>query len=546
MSDPIRIVQQIGAVLSQEKQQECYAQALLLRAVACPVTLQRTAEAVWPEDEQLELAELYSSGLPPVPSLEDEESDAVLAAVTVALPDRLYPVCAGSDDDAIGDTATQDSKDVLRTDGPSDAASAKYLVGFTIPTSFSAPDGLTLTRMRLRIALTTPQGTKPVAVKLVPKPEVAVDEQRVAQFEVDIGKIMSLLYPPLSGSFVARVNKTFDVTTVHPKVQTAGLFRHECSWRIADPHLEYDFQPAIVMQHHAEPEIRILAELHVEVRKKMFGVWHRTYGKSAEAMLYVYRPDCPVISAFDYVHKLAVTQSLSGTAQRYERGDDASAALHHLGRLIEETHADGIPFTVKADGYSISGFLQDHEGRGERGFGAQDSFGVWYLRAAEAGNLEAMRDLGRVYEAQGSFDNAKYWYQRAAELGDAYATECLRNVEGNRERYKKEDRLRQLATAGSTDAMVELAGELNEHQWPATAEAERWLRKASEAGNDMAMFYLGQLMEERANEDGHVSNTREINAAEGWYRQAAHEGNTLAKRSLVRLHPWRFWYRLRP
>lgn len=135
---------------TQEQLQESNAQALSVKTVACAVKLRRTSEPVRPDDEQQETTERASQGRAPVPLLGEKESDAVLADVTVALPDRLYAVRALPDDGPA----------VPRTHGPvgnggngsdaraqTTAAVISIRLGtwsaFLIPTSFSAPEEVT-------------------------------------------------------------------------------------------------------------------------------------------------------------------------------------------------------------------------------------------------------------------------------------------------------------------------------------------------------------------------------------------------------------------
>jgi uncharacterized protein len=57
----------------------------------------------------------------------------------------------------------------------------------------------------------------------------------------------------------------------------------------------------------------------------------------------------------------------------------------------------------------------------------------WYRRAADAGDAQAMGDMGRMYE-QGRGGLAKdnlqavSWYRKGAELGDRDASEALKRL----------------------------------------------------------------------------------------------------------------------
>ena len=597
---------------TQEQLRESNAQALSLKAVACPVKLQRTSEPVWPDDEQQEATERASQRRGPVPLLGEKESDAVLAAVTVALPDRLYAVRALPDDGPavprthgpVGNGNGEKGSDSEGTDnGCGGLHPAGDLVGFLIPTSFSAPEDVTLRRLRLRLVLASPHRDvpEPVAVRMIPTSDVEMDVHLVAQSEPGIGKILATLVSQASDVFVARMSGTINATAVHPKIQAAGLQGNECSWRISDPRLEYDYRPAIVTQYRSWTPMAVLAELHVEVRKKVCGVWHRTYGKSAQSMWYIYRPGDQVMSAFDYLDELATAQEAFGRVLAYAPGADASSALDHLGQLLEKSgflqesgdlgrsandhfvqlmlekaelwhqranEADNALLVRKNSWDRAASWCQQAakannelgessswdereslQGRaGEANLYLREfSWGeakLWYRRPAEAENVDAMvhlADLLRIQPSSGSSFSAneserKSWYQRAAGYPGTPLSLESKEVQGYRRENEHravveeaERQYREAAEAGSADTMAQFALELID--LGEREEAERWLR---EAGNDNAMLNLGLLIEGRDRKE-----------AEGWYRRAAQAGNTAAKQKLVRLHPWRLWYRLR-
>ncbi|WP_345125906.1 hypothetical protein [Streptomyces chiangmaiensis] len=52
----------------------------------------------------------------------------------------------------------------------------------------------------------------------------------------------------------------------------------------------------------------------------------------------------------------------------------------------------------------------------------------WVRVAAQAGNTEAMRHLGRCLEEQGSDQEAEHWYRTAAHAGDVLAMTDLGNL----------------------------------------------------------------------------------------------------------------------
>ena len=196
---------------------------------------------------------------------------------------------------------------------------------------------------------------------------------------------------------------------------------------------------ALVAQHRSSAEFKVLAELHVEVRKRVFGVWHRTYGKSADSMWYQYHPGQSVMPAFNFLE--AEEPHMSGT---------------YTSRLRQLMYAGS----------------------------------YWLRRAANAGIPDAMCIIARDYEDQDRFNEAKPLYERAAVLGHYSAPWLPRNIKINKESWERQYRLRMAAESGSTDAMIHLANTLQDASWPGPNEAERWLRKAAKADNDDAMVLL--------------------------------------------------------
>jgi hypothetical protein len=121
-----------------------------------------------------------------------------------------------------------------------------------------------------------------------------------------------------------------------------------------------------------------------------------------------------------------------------------------------------------------------------------------YRRAADAGNSEAMFNLGALLEQQGDPAGAETWYRKAADAGNSWA----------------------MYTMG---ALLELQGDL--------AGAETWYRKAADADDRSSMFELGALLEGR----------RDWAGAETWYRKAADAGIRNAKRKLRLLRVRKFF-----
>ncbi|MGV9336619.1 tetratricopeptide repeat protein, partial [Nocardia sp. NPDC003726] len=105
-----------------------------------------------------------------------------------------------------------------------------------------------------------------------------------------------------------------------------------------------------------------------------------------------------------------------------------------------------------------------------------------FRKAAEAGNRDAMSNLGVLLKQRGDIDEAELWYRKAVEAGNPGALFNLGNL---------------LKQRGDID------------------EAELWYRRAVEAGNRDAMSNLGNLLKQRG----------DIDEAELWYRRAVEAGN---------------------
>ncbi|MEU6559096.1 tetratricopeptide repeat protein [Nocardia nova] len=112
-----------------------------------------------------------------------------------------------------------------------------------------------------------------------------------------------------------------------------------------------------------------------------------------------------------------------------------------------------------------------------------------FRMAAEAGDRDAMNNLGVLLKQRGDVVEAESWYRKAIEAGNRSAMTNLGNL---------------LAERGDV------------------VEAESWLRKAIEAGNTGTLFNLGNLLKQRG----------DVVEAESWYRKAIEAGNREAMNNL--------------
>ncbi|MBB4931067.1 TPR repeat protein [Lipingzhangella halophila] len=142
-------------------------------------------------------------------------------------------------------------------------------------------------------------------------------------------------------------------------------------------------------------------------------------------------------------------------------------------------------------------------------------------RAGEAGDTNAMFNLGRLLRNAGRVVEAERWYRQAAEAGHTNAMNNLGNLLSNVGRIQEaERRYRQAAEAGNPKAMYNLGLLLKGAG--RDEEAERWYRQAAEAGHTNAMNNLGVLLRDAGR----------VVEAERWYRQAAEAGHTNAMNNL--------------
>jgi hypothetical protein len=253
-----------------------------------PVPMVRTDEPVSPEAEAAEAVALRSLGRP-VPTLaEPVEGEEILANVDIELPDRLLAL-----------VPPQGTRQL-------DDASWSYL-GFTVPTSYQGPVQFSLQSLTLTLDLATteqlkgqaPPGKRPVALLLHPLSEGATTVHDYGTVGVDLGQLAACFAPVIARALKLEVHLDLRTTTYNPAIQTSGAQKHECRWTVTDPGMARGFQSAVVAQSRAGERLCVIAHLHIEVRKRMFGIVHKTYGKSAIPFCYVHDPSTHTLDGFE-------------------------------------------------------------------------------------------------------------------------------------------------------------------------------------------------------------------------------------------------------
>ena len=161
----------------------------------------------------------------------------------------------------------------------------------------------------------------------------------------------------------------------------------------------------------------------------------------------------------------------------------------------------------------------------------------WLEKAADNEKIEAINELGDVYEAMGDFKYAVLYYEKGVTMGsmESYCNlgYCYEQGQGVVLNSKKAYDLYMYAAEHEyvrgymSVASCYLNGIYVEEN---AAEALKWLTKAAEAGNPKAMYYCGSILEN--GEDGVPANTKK---AKEWYKKAAAAGYAPAGAALGRM-----------
>jgi hypothetical protein len=155
-------------------------------------------------------------------------------------------------------------------------------------------------------------------------------------------------------------------------------------------------------------------------------------------------------------------------------------------------------------------------------------------QAAGKGYAPALAVMGRICEARKDDRTAFAWFLKAAEAGDleamiSVASKLSRGIGVEKNAGESAGWLRKAADAGAPSAMQALAfacvhgNGVEKNQ----EEALSWIRKASDLGNSGSMAYLGRLYE-----NGDWGVQKDPREAANLYRKAAEAGNGWAMKNL--------------
>jgi len=440
-------------------------------------------------------------------------------------------------------------------------------VAFKFPTSYySTRESVILRRLELDLTLSSEDNIEPMFIHIEPGSDVAVEKQQLLEIGIDLGKLLSLV-PHVPDIFTAKVGTELNIEKVNLKIQASNTMQPHCHWLVADTKIAYNFNPALIAQFSKSRTLTIYAALRVDVRKRVFGVFHKTYGKNASPMWYEYKAGQSAMigsgyreqqprSAREYVWPEEKAREREVLRLMVAKGIGGGESMYMLGQLEGSKWYHRAADAGNVDAMVKLGQLAEQAQH-------RDKAENWYRRAADAGNVDAMVKLGQLAEQAQHRDKAENWYRRAADAGGINGAIKLGQLcggmpEGKMPEGKKwyerevgtgnidgmiklgqlleqvqdwdeaENWYRRAADAGNVDAMVKL-GQLAEqaHDWD---EAENWYRRAADAGNVNAMVRLGQLAEQAQHRD----------KAENWYRRAADAGSDRAKNWLKYTHPWKY------
>ena len=184
-----------------------------------------------------------------------------------------------------------------------------------------------------------------------------------------------------------------------------------------------------------------------------------------------------------------------------KRAEQIRATLAQQDSRARELRADAEAGNSDA-WYQLSVYLSTKQGRGEEAERAMQ-------QAVDAGSWQAMWRRGDGAFSRGDHDDAERWYRRAAAADTRYPLPVFYLA-------------RFLASRGGIDEAIDLLVQLNDHsdievmyelaalhrQRGEPEQAEQWLRRGAEAGEQDCRIALGRLLAERG----------EAAEAERWYR----------------------------
>jgi len=239
-----------------------------------PLQLMPTNEPVWPEDEvkESESLELLRKRLPAL--VQEDHLPELGQGVAAKLPDILdiFPIPLIRDGSRFL-LAPFGSPELVRQVPPAD-----YYF-FSLPVSLSTPADRNVRRMRLEIELFDDAGESretwvPIVQAMYPDTAYQVRKHDIGAVSVDSSTIESLMpWLPVS----LKVALPFQWETVRPQIESSGLMRHDCMWRVSDERITNSFTAGVVVRAAMHHVFQVSVRLHIELRWRKFGAIRRGY-----------------------------------------------------------------------------------------------------------------------------------------------------------------------------------------------------------------------------------------------------------------------------
>jgi hypothetical protein len=231
---------------------------------------------------------------------------------------------------------------------------------------------------------------------------------------------------------------------------------------------------------------------------------------------------------------IADLEPLEAKAQAGDPESETMLALaYHAGTLLKTDDAKALRLLQQA---ASRGFVAAEEAMGifcQAGFGMPpDKVQAvsWYTKAAQHGSKDAATNLGLMYAngngIQKDAAKAATWFHSAAEAGDATAQLNLAALYHRGEGVPQDDTqaalwLSKAADQGLRPAMLELAGwNLRPEHGGNVDAAIGWYKKAADQGDTSAQVALGDIFA-----DPKLGRLDYSQAVE-WYRKAANQGQS--------------------
>ena len=295
-----------------------------------------------------------------------------------------------------------------------------------------------------------------------------------------------------------------------------------------------------------EPEVRLQAVLALVYRSRML---HRIGRMEDELSSY-----SSVIGRYGAdpaeVIRTQVTAARFGRASVLGKLGDPVGALADYRAIVEEGQLSPGATSGRSAASALlrRGLLLQTLGRLQEASADLGAARDWYEKEAQAGDADAMVDLG--FMLQGSDAGAAQgWYEKAAQAGQPVA---MHNLAVLLKDSAPESALRwyeKAAQAGHASAMYNLGMMLEDSD---AGAAQGWYEKAAQTGHGGAMYALGIMLEdsdagaardwyEQGAQAGHpgamfdfgfLLKDSDLGAARGWYEKAAQAGHADAMYNL--------------